>query len=35
MAEMAVFNVPGNLKWGRRKWYVMYSFPREANSKQI
>ena len=29
MAEMAVFYVAGNLKWGRRKWSVIYSFPFE------
>jgi len=33
MAEMAVFNVAGNLKWERRKWSVMYSFPTETNSQ--
>ena len=33
MAEMAVFYVAGNLKWGRRKWSVIYSFPTETNSK--
>jgi len=33
--EMAVFNVAGNLKWGRRIWCVVYSFPTETNYKQI
>ena len=27
MAEIAVFNMAGNLKWGRRIWSVIYSFP--------
>jgi len=35
MAEMAVFNVADNLKCGRRKWSVIYSFPTETNSKSI
>ena len=33
MAEMAVFYVAGNLKRGRRIWFVMYSFPTEINFK--
>jgi len=35
MAEMAVFNLPGNLKWGRRTWSVIYSFPTDTNYKYI
>ena len=33
MSEMPVFNVADNLKWGRRIWSVIYSFPTETNSK--
>ena len=33
IAEMGVFYVAGNLKWGRRIWSVIYSFPIETNSK--
>jgi len=33
MAEMAIFNVAGKLKWGRRIWSVIYSFPMETDSK--
>ena len=32
LAEMTVFYVAGNLKWERRKWSVIHSFPTETNS---
>ena len=33
MAKMAVFNVAGNLEWGRFLRSVIYSFPTETNFK--
>jgi len=33
MAELEVYNVADNLKWGIRIWSVIYSFHAETNSK--
>jgi len=33
MAEVAVFYMAGDLKWGRHIWSVIYSFPTKTNSK--